>query len=527
MQETDLNPEARACSHGRWLFVAAFLVYVLTSSGNLPGDTAVRWDVARSIAGHGWFDIPAGSTLLATRGVDGRMYSMYGLGQSLCLVPFVWAGQLAGRLTHLDADMLGQFLASLILFPLIGAACVWMLYRVAMDAGAGTRASLWLAGLYALGTSHWHNSVNTYEESQIALCLLVAVWAMQRYWNSGTAAYLLAVFAAMGVGLLFRLSSAVVFLAVGLVGIGVDLARADVAPSRPARFARWVLCGLAAMGPFLAAVGWYNFARFGRVAETGYGPVHAAMGIQLFATPFWQGLGGLLVSPGKSVFLYVPILIAAAVGLPRFWPAHRRLAMLSIAAFAASVLFHATYTFWAGDLAWGPRYLASIMPLAILPILPLLARPRISRWVLTVAAVSVLVQVASVTYSFGLEYFQDRRHGTIPDDYVWRVDESQLVNRFKNIGLHLAGRPNYQSIPPRQERPETCQVVTTPAQVAQIHAVNFFPFKALAVTKNSRLFLMSLGMWLVALAVLAATIVLWVRQARHRPGGQTAISGST
>jgi hypothetical protein len=41
-----------------WLFVAIWLIYVLTSPGDLTGDSDIRWAVAGSIVTHGWVDIP-------------------------------------------------------------------------------------------------------------------------------------------------------------------------------------------------------------------------------------------------------------------------------------------------------------------------------------------------------------------------------------------------------------------------------------------------------------------------------------
>ncbi|MCJ7544646.1 MAG: hypothetical protein MUP47_08825, partial [Phycisphaerae bacterium] len=265
----------------------------------------------------------------------------------------------------------------------------------------------------------------------------------------------------------------------------------------------------------------YNFVRFGSPLQTGYGPAHTAMGqgITLFSTPWVDGLGGLLLSPGKSVFLYNPVLLLAILGLAAFWKAHRGLAMMVIAAFAATVLFHSKFTFWSGDLAWGPRYLASVMGLCVLPIVPLVQRAR-WRWLVAPAVgVSVVIQLASVVHSFGLEYFQDRRHGTIPDGYVWRAGESQLFCRFRNIALDLVGRPDFSSRPPQRIRPETHQVLTTPEQVKAVHWVALFPFKARAATGNVRLFRALFALWVVMLFIeMRLTLVWWRRMKLFKAG---------
>jgi hypothetical protein len=357
---------------------------------------------------------------------------------------------------------------------------------------------------------HWEYSVNTYEESQIAFFTLACLWDIQRFWQRGQTGCLLLAFAMMGASLTFRLSSAVVLIPIGLVGIIVDLAQCR--QRRLARLSQWVAAGVVGLGPALAASGIYNYVRFGSPMETGYVPAHEAMGgIKLFSTPFLNGLGGLMVSPGKSVFLYNPVLLLSIIGFAAFWRSQRRLAIMVLAACGATVVFHSKYTFWSGDVAWGPRYLASVMGLCVLPIMPLMQR-RMSFLIVPVVIVSIGVQMTSVPYNFVLEYFQDGRHGTIPDDYVWRWQESQLLCRFQNIGRDLAGNPNNNSIPPAHERPELSQTTFGPAQVQTVHTPNIFPFKARLAANGQKLARMLTWLFVAMLAALGATVVLWWRR---------------
>ena len=170
----------------KFLFVAVFLLYALSSAGDLTGDTEVRWAVAKRMARSGWVDLPASSTRLAAEGRDGNWYAFYGPGQSICFVPFVAAGHLLAALPLPgggSADMLGQFLASILLFPLCGAAAVVLVYAIVRDAGGDARAARLTALILAVATMHWHHTVNTYEESQVAVCVLGSLWAIQRAWR--------------------------------------------------------------------------------------------------------------------------------------------------------------------------------------------------------------------------------------------------------------------------------------------------------------------------------------------------------
>jgi len=261
----------------------------------------------------------------------------------------------------------------------------------------------------------------------------------------------------------------------------------------------------------------YNAVRFGSPLETGYEEaVRTGLGVGLFETPFYLGAAGLLVSPGKGVLLFNPLLVLA---MPGAWALRRtrpRLATMIVGTLIVSVLLHGRCTTWAGDFTWGPRYLASQVGLWMLGLSPLLARPRGRRWCWVVLAASACIQFASVFYSYALEFCQDGRKGLLPDGYVWHPRESQLFIRFQNMGLHAAGRPNYDSIPPATPRPAVLQMQTPREAVRLAHAVHFFPFKAYAYTGNRKLFAALLAIWLGLLILLMLTAWAWRRRLARR-----------
>lgn len=509
-QRLRMNSRVEAC----FLFACFFLLYALTSSGDLIGDSEKRWKVAERIVDARWFDLPSGSAPTNARGCDGKEYSVYGPGQSICLVPFVAAGRTLSvlLLPEQGADrMLGQLLASLLFFPLCGALAVVLVSAVVADMTDDRAAARWSAMIFGAATMHWHHTVNTYEESQIAVCLLVSLWAVQRAWRRNGWGYPLLACAAMGVGLCFRASSVVVSAPLGAAALCYDLTSGVGSKHKRRRVGQWIAAGVLGLGPFLLAAGAYNALRFGSPWDTGYGSTRVLRmaGVGLFDTPLLTGLSGLLISPGKSVFLFNPVLLLGICGFVPLWRTHRGLAIILAGTSFCTLIFHAKYTFWSGDLAWGPRYLASMMGIWILAIVPVLQGVRFRKSVAALVTISVCVQAASVVYNFGLEFFQDLRHGTIPDGYVWRPGESQLFCRFRNIALHASGRPDYHSIPPERQRPATRQVITTPEAVKGMHVINIFPFKARAVTGNTKTFSALLALWLAGWAALAVVVGLW------------------
>jgi hypothetical protein len=115
----------------------------------------------------------------------------------------------------------------------------------------------------------------------------------------------------------------------------------------------------------------YNYLRFGSVTSTGYRKVGEVM-VENVLLSTW----GFLFSPGKSIFLYVPPLLLAVLGLRRFWQQHRPTVWLLLGTIVPLVLFYGGFPSWPGDWAWGPRYLVFAVPALLLPAVSFLAVAR-------------------------------------------------------------------------------------------------------------------------------------------------------
>jgi hypothetical protein len=113
---------------------------------------------------------------------------------------------------------------------------------------------------------------------------------------------------------------------------------------------------------------------------------------------FFEALTGPFVSPGKSIFLYSPILVLAIIGLVRFpksaWPAWLYLFLLVI----GQALFYDKD--WWGNINWGLRF-----TLPAIPPLMIASAPVVESWLRTargrlglvsLGSISVLVQIIGV-----------------------------------------------------------------------------------------------------------------------------------
>ena len=106
-----------------------------------------------------------------------------------------------------------------------------------------------------------------------------------------------------------------------------------------------------------------------------------------WSTPFHVGALGALFAPEKSIFLFDPLLVLAIVLLAVLWkrlsPELRAYGVTSLLLLIAYICFYARYTFWAGDFAWGDRYVSTTVELVALMAVPLLLhyRANLGRWV--------------------------------------------------------------------------------------------------------------------------------------------------
>lgn len=125
-----------------------------------------------------------------------------------------------------------------------------------------------------------------------------------------------------------------------------------------------------------------------------------------FTTPhpaFWQAVAGPLISPGKSVFLYSPVLILAIISLGvgrKRWREFLTPWLVVGGLIVAQALFYDDE--WWGNINWGLRFLLPALPLLAVAAAPALEallttsshRARIAGWALIAA--SGLVQIEAV-----------------------------------------------------------------------------------------------------------------------------------
>jgi hypothetical protein len=219
--------------------------------------------------------------------------------------------------------------------------------------------------------------------------------------------------------------------------------QSQVVPRSPAGRLRRVIWRLlcwgfgVAGGIGLAAL--YNVVRFGQLTDSGYRaedlPFHA---------PFLTGLSGLLVSPGKGLLWFCPLVLVALVLWPRFVARYRAEALLALGMVLPTIGVYATYPVWWGGVCWGPRYLLPVLPFVLFPLVLWPSGPEsraLWRYAAgAIAAISIGVQVLGV----GVHPNRFVATGISDAQYLWEAGDTPLLGHAWLLGYDLvhAVRPS-------------------------------------------------------------------------------------
>ena len=496
------------------LALAAALIAFVVQSGELgTSDTTHRLNATHALWTSSPPVFPDEYPEFGVHGRGGKLQTWYGIGQSLLMLPSDIAGTFIERLSvfagYQDDPSVRDIFVSYTTNILLAVFTALLCFRILRQLGFSVSHSV--AGTLALllCTTHLHYTQNLMENNYIFL-LTLAGFSWQFEWlQTGSLRALLWGSVAFGLNLLTRLTTGMDLLAGGLF-----ILLALWWQNRRSR-ELWLRCRayLAAALPVYVFFGLldraYQFYRFGSFFNTYVGLVAkeerlrdpSLPGNYPFSSPFHVGFFGALFAPEKSIFLFDPLLILAillaVIGWKRFSSPVRAYIVATLIMLLAYISFYARYFAWAGDFAWGDRYVSTSVELAALLAVPLLLHYRRdfgsviwSIGVLLVAA-AALVQAASLAFWLPLEIYQMETLGH--PTFV-------VALRAKNILAFALGKMDAWGL-------NNHAMTEDPWDYVHITAWNFLPclLKRVGVAP---LWVVRLAFtaWYAALAALAATL---------------------
>ena len=459
-------------------------------------------------------------------GRGGRLYPWFGIGQSLLMLPTdiigTWVANwpvfsryqddpgVRSMMVVYPTSILVNVLTALIVFRFLRQ----LQFRV-NEAVAGVLALMFL-------TTHLHYTQNMMENNYIML-LTFAGFSYQYEWlRTGSRRALLIGSAAFGLNVLTRVTTGLDLLAGGVLILAVlwfDKVRGRELWQRLSEYAKtavpvYVLFAIIERS--------YNFYRFETWTGT-YLPIFARERKALdptlpqnfpWSTPLHEGILGALFKPEKSIFLFDPLLILAIILLVLLWKRLsaeiRAFGVTSLLLMAGYITFYARYTYWAGDFAWGDRYVSTSVEIATLLSVPLLLRYRreVSPWIwrlgVALIAGSLVIQVASLMFWLPLEIYQMEALGH--PTFV-------IALRFKNILAFALGKRDAWGL-------NTEAMGQDPWDYVHITTWNFLPFLLRRVGVAPR-WVVDIGfaVWTGSIAALLAVLVQLGSRLRTLPAG--------
>ncbi|MCB0168328.1 MAG: hypothetical protein KDI79_29135 [Anaerolineae bacterium] len=315
-----------------------------------------------------WMDLQQG-----TYGLDGLLYSRKGVGVPLGLLPLVWLG--------LVAPWFGPVSLALLFNALVTALTAVLLLAYLEKLGYSSLVGLTAALIFGLATLAWPYAKSLFSDPFSGLLLLSAAFVLLKFVHTlaGTSAtqsrfkkpliiYPLLAGLFLGWNVATRYAEALFLPVFGVLFLYYLLRGA-----KPAQFLGRLLRfwpSLVAFALPLTLIGLslitFNMSRYGDPLNTGYLPNETFSGILL------DGLLGQLVSPGRGLLLYCPILILSVVG---FWPFFRRFpaeGLTALSVILIHLLLYGKWFMWHGGYAWGPRFMIPTLPFWTIFLAPVL-----------------------------------------------------------------------------------------------------------------------------------------------------------
>ena len=444
-------------------------------------------------------------------GREGKLYSWYGMGQSLLMLPADIAGTALGRLPVFDEyddtdptvrDIVVSYSTNILVSVLTALVAYWFLTQLLFTERQA------VAGVLALlfATSHLHYAQNMMENNYILL-LTLAGFAFQYQWlRRDSDRALLIGSAAFGLNLLTRLTTALDLLAGGVFLLLVLWLENVRGRALWERFVAYTKIALPVYAGFVLIDRVYQYERFGSFFNTyvtifarEYHRLNPALPASYpWETPFRVGFLGPLLTPEKSIFLFDPLLVLtillAGFAWKRFRPEVKAYLIAAFLLLLGYISFYAKYTVWSGDFAWGDRYVSTTVELVAFISVPLLLKHRaeVGRWIWAVGmgliAVSTAVQLASLAFWVPLEIYQMETFGH-PTWVIWL--------RCKNIVAFALGKMEAWGL-------NTPAMNEDPWDNVHITTWNFLPFLLRRVGEAPAWVVNTVeGLWTAAVAALA------------------------
>ncbi len=371
----------------------------MTASGRMYStDGNIMFALTRAIVDDG--------TIVTDKYIPTYHYSKYGPLQSVAAIPLYVA---AKPVTHILKNIIPPKEAGK--WPMgffnvfVTTISVLVMAAAAAELGVSARGAVATALLWGFATMAWPYSKFDFSAPLMTLCLMVSLLYSYRSIRTGT------LLSAALAGLFFGLSVLTKYSNAALGPVFLLLAAAG---QRKGRFRR-IAAFCAPVVFSVIIIMYYNYVRFGDVTETGY---HISSVMDTYAsTPdtWWECIYGIFIGTEKNIFIYSPPALLALAGLGYFLKRSRITALCIALTIVINIALLSHFSFWAGGLAWGPRYFLHITAFCVWMAAPFIDKAVTgtgNKWrlglVISLALAGILINIIAISIRFNISYENSR-----------------------------------------------------------------------------------------------------------------------
>ncbi|HXF68210.1 MAG TPA: glycosyltransferase family 39 protein [Thermoflexus sp.] len=339
---------------------------------------------------------------------DGQWFTRYQLGQPLAASPFYGIGRIVGGAESPTTRLFVNMLPALAM-----AGTGALLYEWARRIW-GIRAALGITALFALATPAPVYARLFFPEALIAFCLLLGF----RLMSSGRLTEITLGGLAIGWAVLTREGAVAALPAAALY----LLLQGRTWRQRLSLLGWWGI----GLGIPLSLLLWHNTYRFGSPLLHGYQG-------EDFTSSLWEGVLGLLLSPGRGLLFYAPPVLLALPGVVSLGRRDRALVWAVAALFGGYVALYGQWWAWHGGWSWGPRFLMPVIPFLLLMTGDALRHRLGLRAALGLGALGFLAQLPGIFTdhnAFHLWLFSAGGYSDVP--HTWfRPEVSPILGQWR------------------------------------------------------------------------------------------------
>jgi len=386
----------------------------------------------------------------------------------------------------IESDHLIRSFVSFTVYPTTLGLIGVLFFLLLREFGFTQKTCMLFSFLLIFSTGLWQLAEESADGIHVALTLLITAYTLRRYQLTGALKYLIGSACALMFTFLIRsdtIPSILCFMGLTLYFMHQHRSKHQKRTWMP----HILYIGILSIAPAIEIA--YNMYRFGH-------PV-VSYSREYSVGQLVTGLNGLLFSPGKSIFIYNPIILLAIPGFFLLWHKHRSWTVTVLLGFSGCLLLHSSIANFHGNYSWGPRYLNIYLPFLMLAAIFYITHPQsktpiVKRTlVILLMGCSVLVQVAANSLDQQREYGQMIQatggydHNT---DHVysfagmnkkdWTMFEPEaffLKNRLINIAISIDEMLN-DKIAPWPGEPQENSTIETILAHPILHYLSYWPY---------------------------------------------------